>query len=111
VWVFDEPRLRSNFAVNDAIFRKVILEAEGQQRLLELTLDFFSAIAEALNVYSELHNLVKVRVVAHHEWWAEEFAREGSFKVQNTLVNIQHVWYLRDDSLFALCIWNSVLCD
>jgi len=67
VWVFDEPRLRSNFAVNDTIFRKVILEAEGQQRLLELTLDFFSAIAEALNVYSELHNLVKVRVVAHHE--------------------------------------------
>ena len=67
MWVFDEPRLRSNFAVNDAIFRKVILEAEGQQRLLELSLYLFSAIAEALNVYSELHNLVEVRVVAHHE--------------------------------------------
>ena len=67
MWVFDEPRLRSNFAVNDTIFRKVILEAKGQQRLLELILDPFSAIAEALNVYSELHNLVEVRVVAHHE--------------------------------------------
>ena len=67
MWVFDEPRLRSNFAVNDAIFRKVILEAKGQLRLLELILDFFSAIAEALNVDSELYNLVEVRVVAHHE--------------------------------------------
>ena len=67
MWVFDEPRLRSNFAVNDAIFRKVILKAKGQLRLLELILDLFSAIAEALNVYSELHNLVEVRVVAHHE--------------------------------------------
>ncbi len=67
MWVLDEPRLRSNFAVYDAILRKVILETEGQLRLLKLILDLLPAIAEALNVYGELYNLVVVCVVAHYE--------------------------------------------
>lgn len=45
--VLDEPRLRSDFAIDDAVLRKVILETKGQIRLLELNLDSVSAIAEA----------------------------------------------------------------
>lgn len=66
MWILDEPRLRLDFAIQDAVFRKVILKIEGQLRFLELLLNLLSAVAKALNVNCEFNNLVKVRVIAHH---------------------------------------------
>ena len=66
MWIFDEPRLSFNFAINDAIFGKVILKTKRQLRSLEFKLNLFFAVAEALYVDSEFNDLVVVCIVAHN---------------------------------------------
>jgi hypothetical protein len=50
VWIFDKPRLSFNFAINDTIFSKVILQTEGQMGFLEFLKNAVFAEAKALYV-------------------------------------------------------------
>ena len=50
VRVFDVPRLCFNFAIENAVFRKVSEKVEGKVRFVELLLNFLAAVAETLYV-------------------------------------------------------------